>query len=142
MASNPLTLRLSPAPKAEQMDKLKWEKELLGLYVSGHPLERIKDRIEKSGMTVKKILEELKPGFPATFACMVEEVKVIMTKKNEQMAFVKVGDLTGSIEGVIFTKGFADHKDILIVDSIVAVAARVSERNGQKSIIIEKAKAV
>lgn len=142
MASNPLTLRLSPAPQAEQMDKLKWEKELLGLYVSGHPLERIKDRIEKSGMTVKKILEELKPGFPATFACMVEEVKVIMTKKNEQMAFVKVGDLTGSIEGVIFTKGFADHKDILIVDSIVAVAARVSERNGQKSIIIEKAKAV
>jgi DNA polymerase-3 subunit alpha len=93
-------------------------------------------------LCVKKIREEMTAGFPATFACIVEEVKVIMTRKNEQMAFIKLGDLTGSIEGVIFTKGFAELKDILIVDTVLAVSTRVSERNGEKSIIIEKAKAV
>ena len=137
-----LSLTLAPAPKAETIEKLKWEKELLGLYVSGHPLERIRDRIEKSGMTIKKIRDEVKPGFPVTFACIVEEVKIIFTKKNEQMAFVKVGDLTSSIEGVLFTKPFAELQNILLVDTVVAVQARVSERNGEKSLIIEKAKAV
>ncbi len=137
-----LSLTLAPAPKAETIEKLKWEKELLGLYVSGHPLERIRDRIEKSGMTIKKIRDEVKPGFPVTFACIVEEVKVIFTKKNEQMAFIKVGDLTSSIEGVLFTKAFAELQNILLVDTVVAVQARVSERNGEKSLVIEKAKAV
>ncbi|MEI8129879.1 MAG: DNA polymerase III subunit alpha [bacterium] len=137
-----LSLTLAPAPKAETIEKLKWEKELLGLYVSGHPLERIRDRIEKSGMTIKKIRDEVKPGFPVTFACIVEEVKIIFTKKNEQMAFVKVGDLTSSIEGVLFTKPFAELQNILLVDTVVAVQARVSERNGEKSLVIEKAKAV
>jgi DNA polymerase-3 subunit alpha len=137
-----LSLTLADAPKAEQIDKLKWEKELLGLYVSGHPLERIKDRIEKSGVTIKKIREEFKAGFPATFACIVEEVKVIITKTNERMAFIKLGDLTSSIEGVVFTKSFAELQNILLVDTVVAVQARVSERNGEKSLIIEKAKAV
>jgi DNA polymerase-3 subunit alpha len=137
-----MALNLAPAAPAQQMEKLKWEKELLGLYVSGHPLDRIRDRIDKSGVTIKKIREEMKAGFPVTFACIVEEVKIIFTKKNEQMAFVKVGDLTGSIEGVLFTKPFLELQGILIVDTVVAVQARVSERNGEKSILIEKAKAV
>ena len=142
LATNPLTLKLAPAAKAEQIEKLKWEKELLGLYVSGHPLERIRDKIEKSGMTIKKIREEMKPGISVTFACMVEEVKVIITKKNDQMAFLKIGDLTSSIEGVIFPKAYVELKDILVLDTVVAVTAQISERNGEKSIIIEKAKAV
>ncbi len=137
-----LSLTLTEAPEAPQIEKLKWEKELLGLYVSGHPLDRLRDRIEKSGVNIKKIREEMKAGFPATFACMIEEVKLIITKTNERMAFVKVGDLTGSIEGVVFTKSFAELQDVLIVDTMVAIQARVSERNGEKSIIIEKAKAV
>jgi DNA polymerase-3 subunit alpha len=142
MPSESLELGLQPAAEATQIEKLKWEKELLGLYVSGHPLDRVRDRIEKSGMTIKKIREETKAGFPVTFACIVEEVKIIFTKKNEQMAFIKVGDLTSSIEGVLFTKPFAELQGILTVDAVVAVQARVSERNGEKSILIEKAKAV
>ena len=136
------SLTLEDYPDISKEEKLRFEKELLGLYVSGHPLERIRDKIEQSGMNIKKIREELKAGLPATFACVVEEVKVIITKTNEQMAFIKVADLTSSIEGVIFTKGFKELQNILVVDAMVAIQARVSERNGEKSIIIEKAKAI
>ncbi len=142
MPEQQISLTLADAPEAEKIEKLKWEKELLGLYVSGHPLDRIRDRIEKNGITIKKIREEMQSGFPATFACMIEEVKVHITKTNERMAFIKVGDLTGTIEGVVFTKSFVELQPILVVDTIVAVQARVSERNGEKSLIIEKAKAV
>ncbi len=136
------TLTLTPYPDANKEEKLRWEKELLGLYVSGHPLERLREKIEQSGMNVKRIRDELKNGLPVTFACIVEEVKIILTKRNEKMAFIKVGDLTASIEGVIFTKGFEELQNILVPDATVAIQARVSERNGEKSLIIEKAKAI
>ncbi len=137
-----LTLSLLPSAPAGTDEKLRWEKELLGLYVSSHPLERLRDRIEKSGMSIKKIKEEGKAGTPVTFACIVEEVKQIITKKNERMAFVKVADLDSSIEGVVFSQPYLNMHDILLVDTCIAVSAKVSERNGEKSIVIEKAKIV
>ncbi len=136
------TLKLNPAGEASQKDKLAWEKELLGLYVSGHPLERLQERIEKSGTTIKKIREEMKPGLPITLACIVDEVKQIITKTNERMAFVKVSDMTGTLEGVVFSKPYFDLHTVLVTDAIVAIQARVNERNGEKNIVIEKAKAV
>ncbi len=136
------TLKLNPSPEASQKEKLSWEKELLGLYVSGHPLERLRDRIEKSGTTVKKIREEMKVGLPVTLACIIDEVKTIITKSNERMAFIKISDMTGSIEGVVFSKAFFDLHTVLVADAVVAIQARVNERNGEKSIVIEKAKAV
>lgn len=140
--SSVMSLNLLPASDTPTEEKLRWEKELLGLYVSGHPLDRVRDRIEKSGMNIKKIREELPKDSEATFACIVNEVKVILTKKNERMAFVTVTDFTGTIEGVMFTKAFAKLHDVMNVDATLAIVVRVSERNGEKSIVIEKAKTV
>jgi DNA polymerase-3 subunit alpha len=137
-----INLSLKTATAATIEEKLRWEKELLGLYVSGHPLDRLRERIEKSGASIKKIREELKPGMPVTFACIVENVKEIITKTNERMAFVKVGDLTSSIEGVIFSKAYLELASVVQPDAVIAVTARVTERNGEKSLVIEKAKAV
>jgi DNA polymerase-3 subunit alpha len=140
--STVMALTLSKAPPAKTEEKLKWEKELLGLYVSGHPLEKFADKIEKSGCNIKKIREELKVGLPATFACIVEEVKPIITRTNERMAFVKLTDLTGTIEGVIFSKPYTELQNIVVVDTCIAVTTRITERNGEKSLIIEKAKII
>lgn len=142
MMDNGPTLKLAPATEASQKEKLSWEKELLGLYVSGHPLERLQERIEKSGTSIKKIREEMKPGLPVTVACIIEEVKAIITKTNERMAFIKISDMTGTIEGVVFSKPFFDLHTVLIAGQTVVIQARVNERNGEKSIVIEKAKAV
>ena len=140
--SDVMALRLAKAEPAEKIDKLKWEKELLGLFVSGHPLEKFAEKIDKSGFNIKKIREEMKVGLPATFACIVEEVKPIITRKNDRMAFLKLTDLTGSIEGVIFPKAFTELQNIIVVDACIAVSATITERNGERSLIVEKAKAI
>ena len=137
-----LSLTLAHAEPIKTEDKLRWEKELLGLYVSGHPLERVRDKIEKSGVSIKAIREEMRVGQTVTFACIIEEVKVFITKKNEQMAFLKLADLTSSIEGVIFPKGYLEFQGVLKVDTCVALNAKITERNGDKSLIVEKAKAI
>ncbi len=137
-----MSLKLGYADPIKTEDKLRWEKELLGLYVSGHPLDRVRDKIEKSGISIRRIRQEMRVDASVTFACIIEEVKPIITKKNDRMAFVKIADFSGSIECVIFPKGFTELHNVLVPEACVAIVAKISERNGEKSLIIEKAKAI
>ena len=115
-------------------------KELLGLYVSGHPLDRFKDILEKRTVTIKKIEEELKEGMLTVATGIVEEVKPIITKSGDKMAFLKMSDFTSSIEIVAFPKIFSAYQDLLQPESCIAVKGRKSLRNGETSIIAEVVK--
>ncbi len=136
------SLNLAEAPAANHEEKLVWEKELLGLYVSGHPLDRLRERIEKNGTTIRKIKEELENGMPVTFAALVEDVRVVTTKKNERMAFVRLADYTGSIEAVVFPRLFETVREILLPETCIALEGKVTIRNDEKSLMIEKMKKV
>ncbi len=129
-----------PADAMPEKERLAWEKELLGLYVSGHPLDVYREKIEKNGMHIKKIKEELNKGMPVTFAGIIEEIKVVVTKNNDRMAFMRVADFTGAIETVVFPKVFKEYADKLIVDSIIAIKGSVSERKEEKSVLVEAVK--
>jgi DNA polymerase-3 subunit alpha len=131
---------LKPAEPAAPKDMLQWEKELLGLYVSGHPLNDYREKIEKSGITIKKIKEELNRDMPITFAGIIEEVKVVITKNNDRMAFMRVADFTGAVEAVVFPKVFKEFGDKLVVDSILAVKGKVSERKEERSVLVDAVK--
>jgi len=128
--------------EASQKDKLLWEKELLGLYISGHPLDRIREKLEKREINIKKIKEELGNGFPVTIAGIIENSRQVVTKNNERMAFLKIADFTGSIEAVAFPSIFKESIDILVAEKCIALTGKVSNRNGEKSIIIEGVKEV
>ncbi len=137
------SFKLQNGPDASQADKLSWEKELLGLYISGHPLDRLRDKLEARNMNIKKIKEEVTNGMPITIGGIIETLKVIITKNgNERMAFLKIADLTGSIEAVIFPSLFKDLIDILAPDKCIALSGKVSVRNGEKSLIIEAVKII
>ena len=73
-------------------------------------------------------------------AGIVEEVKPVVTKKGDGMAFVKIADFSGMIEVVVFPKIFTEFKNILVKEKCIAIKGRTSERNGEKSIIAEKVK--
>ena len=135
-------LSLAEAPDATKEEKLAWEKELLGLYVSGHPLDRIRDKLEARDLKIKKIKEELGNGLPVTIAGIIENVRQVVTKKNERMAFIKIADFTGSIEAVTFPSIFKDFIDVLVAEKCIALTGKISNRNGEKSIIIEAVKEV
>jgi DNA polymerase-3 subunit alpha len=77
------SFKLKDAPPATQAEKLSWEKELLGLYVSGHPLDRLKEKLESRDMNIRKIKEDGKNGMPVVIAGIIETAKQVVTKNNE-----------------------------------------------------------
>ena len=134
------SLKLADVPNIDPKEKLAWEKELLGLYISGHPLDKYRDIIAKRDTDIRKIKETMKDGQEVTLACIIEEIKPITTKKGDAMAFIKVADFSGELETVIFPKILAEFRSAFIQDKCLALKGKVSERNGQKSMIVEKVK--
>jgi len=135
-------LTLNKQPETQKKEKLSWEKELLGLYISGHPLDEYKEKIEKLATEIKKIKSDGKNNMPITVVGIIDDVRIVMTKKNERMAFIKMSDYTGTIEAVIFPKLYETQKEILINDNIIACQAKITERNGEKSIVIDNLKKI
>jgi DNA polymerase-3 subunit alpha len=135
-------LSLIPQTEATIKEKLTWEKELLGLYISGHPLNAYKEKIEKFGTLIKKIQTETKVNTPVTVAAIIDDVRIVTTKNNARMAFIKLSDFTGTIDAVVFSKLFETTKDLLINDTIIALQGKVTERNGEKSLMIESLKVI
>ncbi|MDR3519838.1 MAG: DNA polymerase III subunit alpha [Candidatus Pacebacteria bacterium] len=134
--------KLQTAPEATQAEKLLWEKELLGLYISGHPLDRLREKLEKRPFNIKKVKEEMGNGLPVTLAGIIESCRQVVTKNNDRMAFLKIADLTDSIEAVVFPSIFKETVDIFVPEKCIAFSGKVSNRNGEKSIIIEAVKEI
>jgi len=131
-------------PKTQSIDvsqKLAWEKELLGLYVSGHPLDKFKKMLETE-RTIKKTREEVREGMPVVVYGIIEEAKPIITKKSDQMAFIRIADFSGNIEIVIFPKLYAKYKDLFQPENCIGIKGKMSGRNGETSIIAEAVKAL
>jgi len=136
---------LAPAPEASMKDRLLWEKELLGLYISGHPLDKFRTILDKQNINIKRIKEETETVKKAIdggkpIGGIIEEIREIMTKKNESMAFIKIADFTGSIDAVVFPKTYAQIKNNLAVDKCIAAVCKISERNNEVSLIVERLK--
>lgn len=138
--------KMKDAPEATQMEKLLSEKELLGLYISGHPLDRLKDKLESRNINIKKIKEgtdiNVGNGREVTIAGIIEASRQVITKKNDRMAFLRIADLTDSIEAVCFPSVFAEFAEILVPEKCIALSGKVSLKNGEKSIIVDNLKEI
>lgn len=98
-----------------QQDQLYWERELLGIYLSSHPLEKWREKMEKPGKNILS-LKQMKLTGNRVIAGVIDEVKEIVTKKGDKMAFVKISDLTDSLEVVVFPKIYKEISDKLKVN--------------------------
>jgi DNA polymerase-3 subunit alpha len=135
-----IEIDLEKAPHGNSADKLLWEKELLGLYISGHPLESFKERLENKTLNIKKMKETGKEKQPVVFGGIIDEVKTVVTKKGDKMVFLKISDLDDSIEAVAFPKAFEEFQEIIIPESCVVIKGTFSTRNGEKSVLVDKVK--
>ena len=131
--------RLKPGEPASQLQKLAWEKELLGLYLSGHPLDPHKEKLEKHGITIAEIKK--KPdNTGVVVAGLLDEVKEITTKTGSRMAFARLSDFSDTIESVIFSTTFAEFRELLEPGQCLVLKGRMSYRNGDPSVVVEKIK--
>lgn len=133
-------VRLEDAEPMNNEEQLKAEKELLGLYVSGHPLHRYKAELESKQTDVEKVLNEAKESQPIVLCGIVEAVNVILTKKGEKMAFVKLADFTGTVELVVFSRVYKDHQHLFEKEACICIQGSFSKRRGEPSIIVERAR--
>lgn len=115
-----------PLPRASI---LAMEKEIIGLYVSGHPLADYQDRLTGPGMMTTAQLKEKADGEAVVVGGMVTEVKKIIDKKGHQMAFVTIEDLTGPVEIIVFASVFERYAGHLQPDAIVAVSGRINYKD-------------
>ena len=123
---------------------LAFEKEVLGIYVSGHPLEAYEEKWKKSSSatTADLQLEEatghtkVHDGAKEIIGGMITEKTIKHTKTNQMMAFITVEDLLGTVEVVVFPRDYEKNRDYLEVDSKVFVRGRVSEEDDKPSKMI------
>jgi len=129
------TLQLVPIIGTDD-DQLAWEKELLGLYISGHPLDKYREMLEAGPYQIKN----LKSGSAVTLFALIKTTKQISTKKGDLMAFLTLEDLTGSVEAIMFPKTYKKYREMLEENHLVAINGTVEERNNSLQIIAEKMK--
>jgi DNA polymerase-3 subunit alpha len=139
-AAAPHEIALDPAPEASHAEMLAWEKELLGIYVSGHPTDQFKNALAQYEHSIRNARQEERNGYPLIVGGVVESVKTILTKKGDRMGFVTIADKEASIETVAFPEVFKSGRDALQEGRCVLLKGKLSKRNGEPSIVIEKVK--
>ena len=131
-----------------EKELLSMEKEMLGLYITGHPLESLKNEIEnQTNISTLKMAEakeeELetgkiiyRDGQNVKFAGIISSIKKKYTKSNKLMAFITIEDLYGSCEIIVFENCYMNCADVLIEDNIVLVEGRLSIREDEETKIV------
>ena len=126
---------LNRVEEYEERTLLDMEKEMLGIYISGHPLEKIKEQIQKNTninslqmINMKEENDLSKDGKPVKYAGIITSVKKKYTKNNTIMAFVSIEDLYGVTEIIVFDSCYNRSSSELLVDNIVLVEGRLSIR--------------
>lgn len=134
---------LETAPQApavadyDPTEKLRLEKELLGFYLSDHPLQQLAPTRRLLAPIGLASLEEQADRSRVSLLVMVPEVRLVTTRKGDRMAVLQVEDLSGSAEAVVFPKTYARISDHLAVDARLLLWAQVDRRDDRVQLIVD-----
>lgn len=120
----------------ELADKLFYEKEATGVYISAHPTSAYVDLFQSVN---HQYLHELKPGQRNVLAGVyITYAKTIRTKKGEVMAFIRMSDATGEMDGVVFPETYRRYSSICNAGEILLITGNVEDRAENRQFIIQK----
>ena len=132
-------LNLANVPEASAGQKLKWEKDFLGLYVSGHPLQGLKKHIASKGKLIRGLgKRNLDKTIKVTG--MISQNRRVMTKKGKYMCFGEIEDPSAKIPFVLFPKTYDQFGSMVDVDVVVTFTGKLSERADEFQIIVDQVK--
>jgi DNA polymerase-3 subunit alpha len=136
----PAPINVPPFPAVSEWDerqRLSFEKESLGFYISGHPLGRFEDLLEKFTSADTLSLKEIEDGKTVRVGGIVLNTKTILTKKGEPMAFVNIEDLQGTAEVIVFPSTYASASDTLFEDIPILVQGQVQRDENSVKVLAE-----
>jgi DNA polymerase III subunit alpha len=119
----------------EKNDLLRLEKESLGLYVSEHPLAAVKDQLRRKTDCAMSDVPARRDGEVVTVGGIVGALKQLTTRKGDPMVFARLDDLSGSAEVVVFNSVYAAARELLLVDEVLVVKARIDHKEGETKLI-------
>lgn len=132
-------LRLHTTPPAQESEKLRWEKELLGLYITRHPIHNYREKFLKNNiLPINQITSKMR-NQTVSIGGIISSIQKITTKSGEPMLFVKLEDTTAKTEVLVFPKVLAQDIDLWKEENVLFVKGRVSDKDGIPKILCEKA---
>ncbi len=131
-------LKLRAVEIATKRERLTWEKELLGLYVTAHPLDEHADKFARLAKPINQVIQE--KTATATIGGILSRVQKILTKKGEQMAFIDLEDKSGIIEVLVFPNLFAKYQNLIVPEKLLIITGKLSDKDGEAKFIADDIK--
>ncbi len=130
---------LPDTPKWPESQVLSSEKETLGFYITGHPLEKFAERIERITSTKVEDVNELETGQEVQVGAMISSLRPLRTRKGDRMATLALEDLSGSVDAVVFPDVFRRCESLLESEAAVLVRGALElEDSGNRKIIVRE----
>jgi DNA polymerase III subunit alpha len=124
-----------PSGEYEKSELLRLEKETLGLWISEHPLADVAGELKRKCDRTLGDLERCRDGEIVTVGGIVSAVKQLTTKKGEPMVFLRLDDLSGSAEAVVFNSVYAASRELCETDRVLVLKGRVDHKEGESKLI-------
>ncbi len=134
--------KAAPVPDYPPAEKLRLEKELVGFYLSDHPLKQLGSQVKLLSPLALGNLEEMADKARVSAVVMVPELRQVTTRKGDRMAVLQLEDLTGSCEAVVFPKSYERLADHLMVDARLLIWASVDRRDERVQLIIDDCRSI
>jgi DNA polymerase-3 subunit alpha len=125
----------TPTDEFETNELLKLEKEVLGLYVSDHPLSAIRDQLRRKSDSTIGELERRRDGEVITVGGIVSSIRHMTTKRGDAMVFLNFEDVTGAVETVVFNQLYEKYRELCVTDRILIVKARIDRKEGETKLV-------
>ncbi|ABX08630.1 DNA polymerase III subunit alpha [Prochlorococcus marinus] len=147
-SENQTSNSLHTAPKAAPVsdysptEKLRLEKELIGFYLSDHPLKQLSEPAKLIAPISLGTLEDQRDKSKVSVIAMINDMRVVTTRKGDKMAILQIEDLTGSCEAVVFPKSYHRLSDHLISETRLLVWASVDRRDDNTQLIVDDCRSI
>lgn len=133
----PHQLVLHEVEEISKKERLSWEKELLGLYVTEHPFREHRESFANNLVTIDECKQSRGRGKRAIGGVVVS-VKRVITKNGDSMGFAKIEDETGSIEVIVFPKTYEKTRELLVEGNLVVVVGKRSDKDGEAKLLADE----
>jgi DNA polymerase-3 subunit alpha len=125
----------TPTGEFEKNELLHLEKEVLGLYVSEHPLSGIRDQLRRKSDATIAELDRRRDGEVVTVGGIVSSLRHMTTKRGDAMVFLRLEDVTGGVETVVFNQTYDKARELCTTDRVLIVKGRVDRKEGETKLV-------